>query len=81
MSTPDPIVPDQRKPSRVSVALVLFAALLIIPGLCFSLSNLGGQMSMGLLVLWLVVLVAWVAVLLAMLVRFISRSRQRKPLE
>ncbi|MEO8623274.1 MAG: hypothetical protein ABI625_19515 [bacterium] len=81
MSAPEPVVPDQRKPSRVSVALVLFAALLIIPGLCFGLSDLEGQFSMGLLVLWLLVLVVWIGVLLVKLARFITRSRQRKSSE
>jgi hypothetical protein len=80
MSMPEPVMPDQRKPSKVSVALVLFAALFIIPGLCFGVPYLQNHAAVELLVLWLVVLVGWVIVLLVKALRFLTRPRQRRPL-
>ncbi len=73
MSEPEPHVPDPEKPGFWSVAMVLFALLLIIPGLCFGLVKLQDEAAVWLLGLWVVVLFAWVIVLLVKLGRHILR--------
>lgn len=74
-----PRAPDTTKPSFWSVAMVLFATLLIIPGLCFGFLRLESQASMVLVGIWMLAFFAWVIVLIVKLVKFIGRRRRPVP--
>ena len=73
MSLPDSVAPDPHKPSRWSLATVLFAILLLIPGLCFGIAW-PAKMATVTAVLgmaWIAVLLMWLLVILPRAVRFL----------
>jgi hypothetical protein len=79
MPLPESAAADPRKPSRWSLAIVLFALLLLIPGLCFSIA---GPIKMQgavivLAIAWVVVLLMWLLVLLVKGILYLVRQNRR----
>lgn len=79
-STPDsPPSPDPTKPARFSKGIVLLAAFIIIPGLCFGIAiplN-WGTASVVLGLVWFFVALAVLITLLGDLFRFLGRLIKR----